>query len=65
MPVLDGWHFLDRLKKSPHGSVPVVVTTGTILSREWAAAHGCAGFLKKPVEEADLLAEFRRCLAAP
>src|SRR6478736_4724834 len=47
MPVLDGWHFLDRLKRSPRKSVPVVVTTGTILTPEWATQHGCAGFIKK------------------
>ena len=60
MPVLDGWHFLERLKDLPGGHVPVIVTTGTILTREWAITHGCAGFLKKPVEPAALLAELRR-----
>jgi CheY-like chemotaxis protein len=65
MPVLDGWHFLDRLKRSPRKAVPVVVTTGTILTPEWAAAHGCAGFIGKPVEAAELLAEIRRILGQP
>ena len=62
MPVMDGWHFLDRLRASRHGSIPVVVVTGGVLGREWAAAHGCAGFLKKPFDAEDLLAEVRRCL---
>src|SRR5438034_10537974 len=65
MPVLDGWHFLQRLKGLPVGSAPVVVTTGTILTREWAAQNGCAGFLKKPIEEDELLDEINRLLAAP
>ena len=62
MPVLDGWHFLNSLKLVPIGSIPIVITTGTILTREWAAAHGCAGFLRKPIEPDDLLAEVRRVL---
>ena len=62
LPMLDGWHFLDRLRKGRSSVPPVIVTTGTILTREWAASHGCAGFLKKPVEEHELLAELRRVL---
>jgi CheY-like chemotaxis protein len=65
MPVLDGWHFLNRLKGLPAGSAPVVVTTGTILTREWAVQNGCAGFLRKPIEEDDLLDEIDRLLAPP
>jgi CheY-like chemotaxis protein len=61
MPVMDGWHFLERLRAGRHRSVPVVVITGGVLGREWAAAHGCAGFLRKPFDAEDLLAEVRRC----
>ena len=60
MPILDGWGFLERLKGTPHEDVPVVVTTGTILTHEWAGQHGCAGFLKKPVDDVELLAEYGR-----
>lgn len=61
MPVLDGWHFLSQLRQ--RGPLPpIVVTTGTILTREWAEANGCAGFLRKPVEEDALLAEVHHCL---
>jgi CheY-like chemotaxis protein len=64
MPVLDGWHFLGLLRgRGPAPPVPVVVTTGTILTREWAAANGCAGFLHKPIDAEALLEEVRRCLA--
>jgi len=65
MPVLDGWHFLQHVKGLPAGSAPVVVTTGTILTREWAAQNGCAGFLRKPIDEDELLDEINRLLAAP
>jgi CheY-like chemotaxis protein len=52
MPVLDGWHFLEQLsRKSFRPPIPVVITTGTILNREWAASHGCVGFLRKPLRQ--------------
>jgi CheY-like chemotaxis protein len=61
MPVLDGWHLLEQLRQE--GShVPVLVTTSTILTREWAEAHACRGFLHKPFGEPELLAEVRGCL---
>jgi CheY-like chemotaxis protein len=63
MPELDGWHFLDWFQGPAGGAVPVVVMTGTILTREWAATHGCAGFLKKPFDAAQLVAEVRRVLS--
>src|SRR5437764_11672865 len=44
MPVLDGWHFLEQLRKSGQAPpAPIVITTSTILTRDWASAHGCAG----------------------
>jgi CheY-like chemotaxis protein len=64
MPVLDGWHFLAQVRREPWlARVPVVVTTGTILTPEWANSQGCAGLLRKPVDEAELLREVGRCLA--
>src|SRR5262249_47645719 len=63
MPVLDGWHFLEALRRqAPAPAVPVIVTTGTVLSREWARDHGCPGFLRKPIEPEALSEEIRRCL---
>ncbi len=63
MPVLDGWHFLEQLRRKLfRPPIPVVLTTGTILTREWAASHGCAGCLRKPITAEELLAEVRCCL---
>jgi CheY-like chemotaxis protein len=62
LPVLDGWRLLERLTGTPYGTVPVIITTGADLSPAWAAAHGCAGFLQKPVDEPDLLAELDRVI---
>jgi CheY-like chemotaxis protein len=64
MPGVDGWQFLaERNKQAPLSTIPVIVTTGTILTREWAQAHGCHGFLRKPFEENALLDEVERCLS--
>jgi CheY-like chemotaxis protein len=65
MPVMDGWHFLQRFQAGRYRSVPVVIITGAILGPEWAAAHGCAGLLRKPIDEHGLLAEVQRCLGRP
>src|SRR5688500_1354632 len=46
LPLLDGWEFLERLRRASHRPPPVVVVmTGSILTQEWAESHGCAGFL--------------------
>ncbi len=66
MPVLDGWHFLGQLSKSGRApAAPVLITTATIISREWASSHGCAGCLRKPLEAGAVLDEVRRCLGEP
>ena len=64
MPVLDGWHFLKQIQQDRRfAAVPIVVVTGTILTREWAQSQGCGGFIHKPIEPELLLEEIRRCLA--
>jgi CheY-like chemotaxis protein len=53
---------LKRLQGTSSGDIPVIIATGTILTREWAEEQKCAGFLKKPIEERDLLDELRTVL---
>jgi len=65
LPHLDGWELLHRLRNTSAGDIPVIITTGTILTREWAEEQKCAGFLKKPIEERDLLNELRVVLPPP
>jgi CheY-like chemotaxis protein len=62
MPSVDGWRFLKRVKATPHAATPIVITSGTCLSDEWAADNGCAGFLRKPFDDAQLVAEIGRVL---
>jgi CheY-like chemotaxis protein len=65
MPILDGWHFLERLRaESPTPPIPIILTTMlTILGDEWAEAHGCAGIIRKPIDPDEMLVEIHRCLA--
>ena len=63
LPVLDGWHFLEEVQKTKKSTAPIIVTTGTVLSREWALDHGCAGFVRKPIDVDELLPEIRSCIS--
>ena len=64
MPVLDGWGFLeqfDKLQLQPNPAI--IITTGNlVIGKEWASAHACAGFLRKPFDVDDMLREVQRCL---
>src|SRR2546429_8767069 len=59
LPVLDGWDFLEQfalLRLSPAPRI-VVITGSSIIGLEWARAHACHGFIRKPIDPALLLAE--------
>ena len=64
MPVMDGWRFLDEFKRLKiHPKPWIILTTGSpSIGREWAADHGCGGYLHKPFDEQELLQEIQRCL---
>ncbi|MFP5328330.1 MAG: response regulator transcription factor [Acidimicrobiia bacterium] len=60
MPDLDGWATLQRIRKSPSSAqLPVVLCTvkhhSSDLARAWAL--GADGYITKPFQIADLLAE--------
>jgi CheY-like chemotaxis protein len=63
LPGMDGLGFLERLDQAHvTGPVPIVIMTGMALGREWAAEHGCAGFIQKPIERFLLLDVVSNCL---
>jgi CheY-like chemotaxis protein len=63
LPGMDGLEFLERLDRAHmSGPVPIVVMTGMALGREWAAEHGCAGFIQKPIERFLLMEVVSNCL---
>ena len=60
MPELDGWSTLQQIRRDPvHAGVPVVLCTvkqhSTDLARAWSL--GADGYITKPFQIADLLAE--------
>jgi CheY-like chemotaxis protein len=66
LPVLDGWQFLDRMSVMNLKPKPwIILTSGhPAIGRDWALAHGCNGFLRKPIAAGALFEEigsaFRR-----
>lgn len=65
LPGIDGWEATRRLKLDPATrSIPVVALTAHALAEHRAEsfAAGCDGYLAKPIEPRDVLAEVRRYL---
>jgi two-component system cell cycle response regulator DivK len=66
MPVMDGIEATRRLKRDPRTSdVPIIMVTAHTADTHRRAAEdaGCAGFLSKPADADELIAELRRVLA--
>ena len=59
MPVLDGWGFMRKLR-AKQIRLPVLVVTAAQNARAWAEEVGAQGFIAKPFDIADLVAELER-----
>ena len=61
MPGVDGWQLLRRLQER-HGSIPVIMFSGTLAQQGAleAAERGAQGFVGKPFDPEDLLAQARK-----
>ncbi len=56
MPIMDGWEFSDRQHQDARlASIPVVVVSADANVEQKAGSVGAAGFLRKPVQLAELL----------
>jgi CheY-like chemotaxis protein/anti-sigma regulatory factor (Ser/Thr protein kinase) len=68
MPMLDGIETLKRIRTSdePWNNVPVIALTADAMSgdRERYLAQGMSGYLSKPIEQRDLIAEITRQLSS-
>ena len=67
LPGIDGWEATRRLKSDPvTARIPIVALTAHALAehRAMSFAAGCDGYLAKPIEPRDVLAEVRRYLLA-
>jgi CheY-like chemotaxis protein len=70
MPTVDGWEILQTLQTDPETRHIPVIVCSVWNEPELASSLGAAGFLKKPITQADLLGELTRLelldtLAAP
>ncbi len=63
MPILDGWSFLDALHARGAGP-SILVMTAAQNARRWAEEVGADGYLAKPFDLLDVLAEVERLCAA-
>jgi excisionase family DNA binding protein len=61
MPGLDGWQLLRQLEER-HGSIPVIMFSGTVDdgAAAEAASHGARGFVGKPFDPEELLARAKQ-----
>lgn len=67
LPGIDGWEATRRLKRDPDTrAIPIVALTAHALAEHRAEsfAAGCDGYLAKPIEPRDVLAEVRRYVVA-
>lgn len=67
LPGIDGWEATRRLKRDPETrAIPIVALTAHALAehRDQSFAAGCDGYLAKPIEPRDVLAEVRRYVVA-
>jgi signal transduction histidine kinase/ligand-binding sensor domain-containing protein/CheY-like chemotaxis protein len=64
MPELDGYEATKRLKANPElKAIPVIAVTASSFREEEARARkACDGFIRKPFNRAELIAELRRFL---
>src|SRR5262245_13306381 len=62
LPVMDGWRFLAEFEQLDlHPKPWIIITSGSLaIGREWAADHGCAGLVRKPIDAEELIGEIRR-----
>ena len=63
MPILSGWSFAVRLKKTLNKDTPVIVVSGAG-DEEVATALGCRGFILKPARADELIAAVDDVLAS-
>ncbi len=63
MPGLNGWDFLSRRRIDPSlPAIPVVVISGQLLGPERDSVLPADGFVRKPIDMDELLAEVQRHL---
>jgi len=65
MPRMDGWKFAAAFRERFGDACPIVVVTAAEDARSRAEEIGAAGFLAKPFDLEEVLAEVERHMGAP
>ena len=63
MPGLDGWEFLERVRRTPAGGEAAIIISSVINDPELASALGADAFLHKPVDRARLIHTLNQVLS--
>jgi two-component system, chemotaxis family, chemotaxis protein CheY len=55
MPVMDGWQFVEELRKGPHAGLPIIVLSASHGLASKARQLGARGHVSKPFDVDDIL----------
>jgi len=55
MPVMDGWQFVEELRKGPHAQLPIIILSASHGLASKAQQLGARGHISKPYDLDDLL----------
>jgi DNA-binding response OmpR family regulator len=66
MPVMDGWTFVEQLRKDPSiGSIPIILLSAVRRLEDTAAELGAADYIRKPFDIDVLLGKIGAVLRRP
>lgn len=64
MPIMDGWSFAEQYRRVADPPASLIVLSAIKDAEESAKRVGAAGFIRKPFELDDVVAQIERCIAA-
>lgn len=64
MPIMDGWSFVEQYRRVAQPAASVIILSAVRDAEESAKRLGVAGFIGKPFELDEVVAQIERCIAA-
>jgi CheY-like chemotaxis protein len=65
MPVMDGWQFVEELRKGPHAQLPIIILSASHGLAGKAQQLGARGHVSKPFDVDDLLRQIVPLVTRP